>query len=156
MVLPRLTSRQKRFIKVHARTGDAHYAAWEAGYADPLQTGNMMAKNPMIMDLSRAETQRYLFEKAGALSVHKLVEVLEKPDTPVGAIIKAASELAKLANIAISDADAEKPPDELSPGELSREVEKFRREFERQQKIAKAALARLPTAILEHENDVFD
>jgi phage terminase small subunit len=149
MVLPRLSDMQRRFAKAHAQTGDPHYAAWKAGYADPISSGNQLKHNPAVQESIRADTQRFLFEKAGALSVNVLVEVAGDKSYKVDARVRAATELAKLANIAITDAAAEKPATELTAGELGSLVEEMRRELVRQREIAANALAALPTAIIE-------
>jgi phage terminase small subunit len=150
----RLTPMQMRFAKEHARTGDPHYAAWKAGYAHPIESGNALKHNMIVQDRIRAETQRFLFERAGALSTNVLVEVAADPNQPVGARVKAAAELAKLANIAITDAAREKPASELSAGELGALVEEMRHELVKQQAIVQNALTSLPTTVID--NDYFD
>lgn len=149
-----LTPMQKRFIRIHAQTGDHEFAAWKAGYANPIGSGNALMKNPEIVESSRALTQKFLFEKAGKLAVDKLVK-LAGDENPSGIQFKAAQELAKLANIAISDQAAEKPASELTAGELGAMVEEMRGELERQRSIAARALATLPRAIIEHDS-IFD
>jgi len=146
---------QQRFAKAHAQTGDPHYAAWKAGYADPINAGNHLKGNPAVQEATRAETQRFLFERAGALSVNVLAEVAGTKTYKVDARVRAAAELAKLANIAITDAAADKPPTELTAGELGSLVDEMRQQLEKQREIAAKALASLPSAIIDNEHDVF-
>ena len=153
-MLPRLSDMQLRFAKAHARTGDPIYAAWIAGYANPVNSGSTLKKNQAVMEHSRGLTQRFLFDKAGALAVEVLVE-LASPGKQDGIRFKAAAKLADMANIAITDLAAEKPPSELTAGELGALVEDMRNELHKQRELAAKALASLPTAIVEHES-IFD
>ena len=153
-MLPRLSDMQLRFAKAHAKTGDPHYAAWVAGYSDPIQSGNRLQHHPLIQENIRAETQRFLFEKAGAVAVNVLYEVAIDKAYKGDTRVRAATELGKLANIAITDAAAEKPPAELTAGELGSLVVELQRELKKQRDLAAKALASLPTAIIDND-DVF-
>jgi hypothetical protein len=152
-MLPRLSHMQLRFSKAYARTGDPHYAAWVAGYSDPIKEGGRLKNNPAVQEHTRAQTQKFLFEKAGKLAVDKLVK-LAGDENPAGIQFKAAQELARLANIAITDAAAEKPPSELTAGELGAMVDEMRHQLLQQREIAARALASLPKEILD--GDVVD
>jgi hypothetical protein len=120
----RLTDMEQRFVKAMAETGNATFGAWRAGYSDPVNAGQRLKHKPMVVSAVRAETQRFLLEKGAELSVKTLARLCG-PDNPVNIQVKAASKLADLANIKITDQEADKQPSEFTAGELLREVNRI-------------------------------
>jgi hypothetical protein len=107
-----------------AETGNATFGAWKAGYSDPVNAGQRLKHKPAIVSAVRAETQRFLLEKGAELSVKTLARLCG-PENPVNIQVKAASKLADLANIKITDQEADKQPSEFTAGELLREVNRI-------------------------------
>ena len=141
----RLTPMEFSFAKAHARTRDATFAAWKAGYSAPAVAGVKLAKSEAIQDAVRQETQRFLYAEAGAIAVSVFAEIAIDAKMPAGARVKAAAELAKLANIAISDDMAGKPEHELTAAEL----DDLRRKLEAQRTAVESVLARVPRQAIE-------
>jgi hypothetical protein len=115
---------ERRFVKAMAHTNNATYSAWKSGYSDPANAGWRLNHKPAIVSAVRAETQRFLLEKGAELSVKTLARLCG-PDNPVNIQVKAASKLADLANIKITDQEADKQPSEFTAGELLREVNRI-------------------------------
>lgn len=133
------------FAKAHSRTNDATFAAWHAGFASPQIVGAKLVKMPAIQNAVRQETQRFLYEEAGGIAVSVLAGIALDPKMPAGARVKSASELAKLANIGISDELAGKPDHELTAVEL----DDMRRKLEAQRHAVQSVLDAIPRAAID-------
>jgi hypothetical protein len=140
---------EKRFAKVLARTNDATFAAYSAGYKFPHVVGSKLARNEAIAAQARIEAQRFLFDHGGRIAVEVLASIAVDEKMPAGARVKSAVELAKLSNIAISDEMAGKPDYEMSPAEL----DALRRKLETQRQAVESVLDQLPRDTVELSAD---
>ena len=136
-----------RFSKAQAQTHNPEFAAWYAGYANPLQKGSQLLRKPAVQDAVRQATQRFLYDDAGAIACKVLAEIALDTAMPAGARVKSASELARLANIAISDQQANKPDHEMTAAEL----DDMRRKLTAQRAAVESVLAALPAAAIDVE-----
>jgi hypothetical protein len=135
------------FAKAQAQTNNATFAAWQAGYSYPAIAGAKLARSPAIQDHVRQETQRFLFDHAGSIACQVLATIALDEKMPAGARVKSATELARLANIAISDDIAGKPEHELTASEL----DELRRKLESQRNAVESVLARMPSAAIDSD-----
>ena len=136
----RLTPMELSFVKAESQTNNPLFAAWQAGFKFPSVAASKLMHNPEIKHAIRQETQRFLFEEAGALAVGVLAEIAVDKKQPVGARVKSATELAKLSNIGISDEIAGKPDHELTAVEL----DDMRRKLEAQRHAVQSVLDSIP------------
>lgn len=109
---------RKKFAEIYAQTGNRTYAATKAGYADPAATGSVLAKDPQIIELTRAEQQRFAREEAGSHAIRILLEVGTDPKQPGGVRVSAAKVLHAMSGIGASDETDGKDPSEMSGDEL--------------------------------------
>ena len=147
----RFTRMELSFVESMAKHRDSTFAAYQAGYSFPVSAGSKLARQASIKEAVRQETQRYLYEEAGALAVSTLAEVSADKRFPVGARVKAATELAKLANIGVTDQQAGKPDSELTAAEL----DAMRRKLEVQRAALESVLTALPRQTIE-ATSIFD
>jgi|SRR6185295_11111676 len=149
----RLTPKESLFAKVQAKHHDATYAAYAAGYASPQVAGSNLIRKEAVQAAIRQETQRFLYEDAGAIGCSVLAEIALDKRMQANSRVRAATELAKLANIGISDELAAKPDHELTAAEL----DAMRRKLEAQREAVIGAIAQLPTAAIDASGpSVFD
>ena len=139
------------FAKAHAKTNDATFAAWKAGYSKPHELGSQLKRKPEVMSASREETIRYLYEEAGAIGAKRLGEICVDPNAPYGAQVKAAEILCKLANIAVKDDLSTMADSEMS----AQQLDEMRRKVSAQGKAFAMMLAKLPAFAIE-AHSVFD
>jgi len=112
-------------------------------------------RQPSVQDAVRQETQAFLYEHAGAIACRVLADIALDVKMPAGARVKSAAELARLANIAISDNVAGKPEHELTAAEL----DALRRKLEAQRQAIESVLAATPRRAIDQAapgNSVLD
>lgn len=139
---------EKRFVEATAQTGDPTYGAWAAGYAQPKLAAWRMQKSERVQSALRAATQKFLLEEAGELSVRTIVACCSE-EAPWNIRVKAASKLADLANIAVTDEEADKRPSELTAGELGSMVNLIRQQLAERRTLE---LTATPSAIDDEAN----
>lgn len=151
----RFNPMQREFIKVMARVNDATYAATKAGYSNPMQRGSELAKKPAIQEATFAEVQRFLRDQGAAIGVYTLAELAVDTGIPAGVRRAAASDLAKLSGVGVSDAAQGKEPHEMTAAELREHAAKL----ERQRDAMLKALSDQARPVIEaepaDEGDVF-
>jgi phage terminase small subunit len=124
----RFNPMQRNFVKVMARVNDATYAATKAGYSNPTQKGSEMMKKPAIQEATFAEVQRFLRDQGAAIGVYTLAELAVDTAIPAGVRRAAASDLAKLSGVGVSDAAQGKEPHEMTAAELRDHASKLERQ----------------------------
>jgi hypothetical protein len=133
------------FSRAYAKTNDATYSAWQAGYKHPAILGDKLMRSPAVREQARQEAQRFLYEQAGSIACQVLATIALDAKMPAGARVKSATELARLANIAISDELAGKPDHELT----AKELDSLRRKLEAQRGAVESVLAQMPSAAID-------
>lgn len=141
----KLTPKELSFAQAKARSGNSTFAAWQAGYVSPNIVGAKLMRSPAIQAAVRQETQRFLYEDAGSIACQVLASIALDERMPAGARVKSATELARLANIAISDDVAGKPEHELTAAEL----DDLRRKLEAQRQAVESVLAQVPRQAID-------
>jgi len=151
----KLTTMEQRFVKHMARTNDAKYAATQAGYKHSQVLGPRLAANPLIREATFVEVQKFLRDQGAAIGVYTLAELAVDTAIPAGVRRAAASDLAKLSGVGVSDAAQGKEPHEMTASELRDHASKL----ERQRDAMLKALSDQATPIIDAEKaddgDVF-
>ena len=124
----RLTPMEQRFVKHMARTNDAKYAATQAGYKHSQVLGPRLAANPLIREATFVEVQKFLRDQGAAIGVYTLAELAVDTAIPAGVRRAAASDLAKLSGVGVSDAAQGKEPHEMTAAELRDHAAKLERQ----------------------------
>ncbi len=119
---------EQRFVKHMARTNDATYAATKAGYKHPGTVGPRIAKHTAIAEATFAEVQRFLRDQGAAIGVYTLAELAVDTGIPAGVRRAAASDLAKLSGIGVSDAAQGKEAHEMTASELREHAAKLEKQ----------------------------
>lgn len=81
----RFTPQEHVFIKKMVATGDATYAAAQAGYGSPARRASQALANPAIVEEIRRLQQQRLHTEVLPLAVDQHVALLRDPRTPAGA-----------------------------------------------------------------------
>ena len=124
----RFTGMEKEFIKHMAARNDKEYAATKAGYKEPAIAGWRLMQNPHIRDATFSATQKFLRDQGAAIGVYTLAELAVDTAIPAGVRRAAASDLAKLSGVGVSDAAQGKEPHEMTAAELRDHAAKLERQ----------------------------
>lgn len=147
----RMTPMEKAFVKTMARVNDATYAATKAGYSNPVQRGSELIKKPAIKEATFAEVQRFLRDQGAAIGVYTLAELAVDQGIPAGVRRAAASDLAKLSGIGVSDAAQGKEAHEMTAAELREHAAKLEQQRDAYLKL----LADQAKPVIDAEPDPF-
>jgi phage terminase small subunit len=123
----RLTAQERVFIEKMAKTSDKTYSAAAAGYKQPSVVGHIVAAKPAIQQEIAAAQTAILFELGLPLAVKTHIAILEDPKTPAGAKVQAVK-LMYDRTLGVENQADRKEPHEMSADELSREIERLKRE----------------------------
>lgn len=145
MARHKVTPQQVEFAKAFALTGNATVAATVAGYSHPHVAGAKLRDKPQVVEVSRAETQRFLRNEAGQIAISILVEVGTDPKQPAGARVQAGKALAELSDIGLREEGGQKDPSEMDGNELHALLGKL----DRQRQALEHALADKAKPIVE-------
>lgn len=124
----RLTTMEQRFVKHMARTNDAKYAATQAGYKHSGVLGPRLAANPLIREATFVEVQKFLRDQGAAIGVYTLAELAVDTAIPAGVRRAAASDLAKLSGIGVTEGQQGKEAHEMTASELREHAAKLERQ----------------------------
>lgn len=124
----RLTGMERKFVELMARVNDKVYAAEKAGYKHADVVGHQVAAKPHIQQATFAEVQRFLRDQGAAIGVYTLAELAVDTAIPAGVRRAAASDLAKLSGVGVSDAAQGKEPHEMTAAELRDHAAKLERQ----------------------------
>jgi hypothetical protein len=120
------SAKESAFIKRAAATGDHVYAAKEAGYAVPRVAAWKLMDHPIVAEATREGARAFLRDKAGGIGVAVLASIALDEKQPASARTTAATNLAKLSGIAITDGEAGKDLHEMDGAELAKYAAKLR------------------------------
>lgn len=123
----RLTAQERGFIEGMAKTGDKTYSAAVAGYKHPQIVGHLVAAKPAIQAEIVAAQTAILFEVGLPLAVKTHVELLTDPKVPAGAKAQAVK-LMYDRTLGVENQADRKEAHEMTADELSREIERLKRE----------------------------
>lgn len=121
-----LSSQQKAFAGHYAVTGDAVYSAAKAGYSSPAPRASQnLALASVQAEIARRQVER-LFDEALPAAVDCLVSIIRSEKAPAGARVQAAKVVLDR-TLGSDEAGKAKEPSEMTPEELSHEIDKLTR-----------------------------
>lgn len=122
----RLGPKEVAYAKYMAATGDKHYSAAKAGYADPVVGAHRNEKRPAVhAEIARIQTDR-LFNDLLPAAVNCLQEIITSPKAPAGARVQAAK-LVMDRTLGGDDARNGKEPHEMTGEELANAINQLER-----------------------------
>ncbi len=151
----KMTPMERAFVQTMARVNDQTYAATKAGYKKPVQAGSDLMKKPGIAEATFAEVQRFLRDQGAAIGVYTLAELAVDTAIPAGVRRAAASDLAKLSGVGVSDAAQGKEPHEMTASELRDHAAKLERQRDAMLKALSDQAKPVIDAEQADEGDVF-
>jgi len=116
---------EKTFVGHMARTSDASYAAYKAGYGTPRSRGSELMAKPAVRNAVIAEAERILRDELLPLALETHKRLLTDKATPAGAQL-GATKLAYDRTLGVDDGKASKEPSEMSYDELQASIEELR------------------------------
>lgn len=143
----RFSPKEKAFAAEMARTEDATYAAAKAGYSHPQIAGWRLMQNPLVAEATREGARAFLRDKAGGIGVYVLATIALDEKQPASARTTAATNLAKLSGIAVTEGEGGKELHEMDGQELPRYLARLRA----QAAAAEARLADQARPVIEGE-----
>lgn len=152
----KMTPMERAFVQTMARVNDQTYAATKAGYKKPVQAGSDLMKKPGIKEATFAEVQRFLRDQGAAIGVYTLAELAVDTAIPAGVRRAAASDLAKLSGVGVSDAAQGKEPHEMTAAELRDHAAKLERQRDAMLKALSDQAKPVIDAETAEQGDVFD
>lgn len=120
-----LTPSERAFCEAYALTGDRAYSGQKAGYKGAPGISMALARPAVRAEIQRIQSERLVTEGL-PLAVDAHMEVLRNARTPAGAKVQAIK-LMYDNTLGSSESD-NREPHEMSATELSRSLEKLRRE----------------------------
>lgn len=122
-----MTHTERKIAQGMATTGDKRYAAMIAGVSATSGAVTKALARPAVQAEIAAQQVAMLFELGLPLAVKTHIAILEDPKTPAGAKVQAVK-LMYDRTLGVENQADRKEPHEMSADELSREIERLKRE----------------------------
>lgn len=118
--------KERTFAARMAVTGDKHYSAQQAGYAQPAVGAHRALARPLVhAEIARVQTE-LLFSEALPAAVKCLVDIITSDKAPAGARVQAAK-LVMDRTLGATDALGGKEPHEMTGEELANAINQLER-----------------------------
>ena len=144
----KLTKSEQAFSREFAATGDAKYAAKQAGYGSPQPRSSELLQKPAIQaEIGRIQLEK-LFSEILPLAVRVHAEILADPKAPAGARVQAVK-LAYDRTLGAQDGAQAKEPHEMTAEEIADAIGKLETIAMERAKMVDIA----PT--MRHDDDMF-
>lgn len=112
------TAKEREFIKTMSDTGNAVYAAYQAGYANPETRGPQLANNALVMEECRRQNQFEIATVLVPLALKRHTGLLSDPKTPPG-VLQRSIDSAYKHGLVKPEEGFSKDPADMTPEELT-------------------------------------